>query len=63
MAGMGSMLQKKLRDSGMFQQNIIGERQDVEWQHGTTVNDKSRKIKCNYCHMEYSSGVFVLSTI
>jgi hypothetical protein len=48
----------------MFQKNvIIGERQDVGGQHVTVVDDKSRKIKCNYCHLEYSGDVCVLRTI
>ncbi|XP_058779267.1 uncharacterized protein LOC131653196 [Vicia villosa] len=38
--------------------NAAGQRQDVGWQHGTPVNDGSRKIKCNYCHTEYTGGVF-----
>lgn len=38
--------------------NALGQRQDVAWEHGTPVNDGSRKIKCNYCHNEYSGGAF-----
>jgi hypothetical protein len=35
----------------------------VGWQHGSTFDDKSRNINCNYCHTEYSGDVCVLSTI
>lgn len=34
-----------------------GRRLDVAWQHATSVGNKSRKMKCNYCHKEYSSSV------
>jgi hypothetical protein len=29
----------------------------VGWQHGTAVDNKSTKIKCNYCNTEYSCGI------
>ncbi|CAL5213957.1 unnamed protein product [Lathyrus oleraceus] len=38
--------------------NAPGQRQDMAWEHGTPVNDGSRKIKCNYYHNEYSGGAF-----
>ncbi|CAL5196243.1 unnamed protein product [Lathyrus oleraceus] len=38
--------------------NTYGQRQDVAWEHGTPVNDGSRKIKCNYCHNQYSGDAF-----
>jgi hypothetical protein len=34
-----------------------GQRLDVGWQHGTAVDNKSTKIKCNYCNTEYSCGI------
>ncbi|MCI03446.1 hypothetical protein A2U01_0024485 [Trifolium medium] len=33
-------------------------RHDVGWQHGIAVDGKASKVKCNYCHEEYSGGVF-----
>jgi hypothetical protein len=57
------MLQKIITRHWNVSKNVISERRDVGNQHGTAVDNKSRKIKCNYCHMEYSDGVFGLSTI
>ncbi|PNX71204.1 DNA binding protein [Trifolium pratense] len=31
-------------------------RRDVGWQHGVAIDGKASKVKCNYCHEEYSSG-------
>jgi hypothetical protein len=45
----------------MLNKNV--EREDVGWQHGSALDDKSRNVNCNYCHLESSSNVCVLRTI
>jgi hypothetical protein len=37
----------------MFQKNVIGERQDVGWQHGTTIDDKSRKLRATIAILRF----------
>jgi hypothetical protein len=55
MAGTGSNVRIKRCRNAI--KSARGRRHDVAWQHATSVDNKSSKMKCNYCHEEYSSSV------
>lgn len=59
MAGTSSMPSPlKGKSNPSVLKNTASRKHDVAWQHGSNVDDKPNKIKCNYCHEVYSCGIF-----
>ena len=40
--------------------NAAGQRLDPGWEHGIDIDPNSRKVKCRYCDVTRSGGVYRL---
>ena len=43
-----------------MRKNVAGHRSDPSWEHGIEVDAASKKVKCKYCNVTRSGGIYRL---